>query len=328
MGMERLGVQFRNESGVESSTVGSGRPGPDLYAVASSAAPLTRTTLSDGLNDYRILQPHDPENESLLTVLRDDVLCKKIPAHDVDGVDLLRARLNGEEEGIALVAIVAGQNLTDTFNRVAKGGCLAELYTHPHTNEAHAHLTYLVALNEGEGIGKFLIQSRIALLEEMARAKNVPLRTIFIEVCDNNEANKQKFLKLGARPGPGGYCRPDVQDNTLIVDDYADMYYPVGGRYPDAQAIEEARACYWRAQGIADPHAHPEFQEMVARAHEWPGFSQSENPAFEASLQAFRVRHGFAAAESAPAAPRQEDDSQAVRRKPATASGWLACRSG
>lgn len=309
MGNERLGVQFRGQSGV------------NMCDVAGQASLPVRTVLSDELNEYRILLPNDPESDDLLRVLRNDVLCKRIPEHDVDDLDLLRARLNGEEAGVDLVAIVAGNNLSDTFNRVAKGGCLAELYTHPHTNEAHAHLTYLTTLDgyEGEGIGKFLILSRIALLEEKARQRGVPLRTVFIEVCNSNEANKQKFLKLGAQPGPQGYCRPDVADAGLIVHDYTDMYYPVGGIYPTAQEIAEARTCYWRAQGVVTPGDHPEFQGMMDKMKGWKGFEQSENPVFESRLAGFRQRYGFA-----------ESDRQAEKQTSLASgkgSGWAACHT-
>ncbi|MCB9978378.1 MAG: hypothetical protein H6862_02075 [Rhodospirillales bacterium] len=307
MGNERLGGQFRDQGGV----VFCDAEGP-------ISLPSSRTILSDGRNEYRILLPHDPENKGLLHVLRDDVLCKRIPAHDVDSVDLLRSRLNGEEAGIDLVAIVAGNRLSDQFNRVAKGGCLAELYTHPHTNEAHAHLTYLTTLDgyEGEGIGKFLILSRIALLEEKARIKGVPLRTIFIEVCNDNQTNKNKFLKLGAQPGPEGYCRPDVEDSKNIVRDYADMYYPVGGIYPSKNAIAEARACYWRAQGIGTPSAHPDFQAMMDEMKGWTGFSRATNPEFESRLAGFRQKYDFAP-------PDRETEARSVRA--ASQSGWAAC---
>lgn len=324
MGMERLGVQFRNESGVTiSGNTGSG-PAGTASSRAPSAPPVIRTTMSDGANDYHILRPHDPDSNRLLTVLRDDVLCKRLPSDDIDGVDLLRTRLNGEEEGVSLVAIVAGKNLTNEFNRQAKGACLAELYTHPHTKEAHAHLTYLVTLNEGEGIGTFLIQSRIALLEEMARDKSVPLRTIFIEVCYDNEANKQKFCKLGARPGPAGYCRPDVQDPNVVVYDYTDMYYPVGGAYPDARDIADARTCYWHAQGVKNPDENEHFRSMMQAAQTWSGFAQTHNPAFEARLQDFRLRHGFAT--QAVEAKTSAEDPPAPRPKTPSAVGWTACQ--
>lgn len=251
-------------------------------------------------NEYMALRPDDAQSDRLLNALRDNVLCTLLPPEDVDSIDTLRNRLAGKDDGVTLVAVVCGENLRTKFNGasspVVKGGCLAELYTHPLTNEAHGHLTYLGTLpeHEGQGIGKNLIMARMTLLRDAAQAMGVPLRSVFIEVCNDNLENRAKFIQLGARLGPEGFCRPDVSHPDNIERRYRDMYYPVDGRYPDPETILEARACYWRAQGQTSPETHPDFVAMKAQmGRDWQGFHDPsglvvvENRGFQGRLDAF-----------------------------------------
>lgn len=251
-------------------------------------------------NEYMALHPNDAQSDALLHALRENVLCTLLPPDDVDSMETLRGRLAGEDPGVTLVAVVCGEKLSAKFNGasspVVKGGCLAELYTHPLTNEAHGHLTYLGTLKkyEGQGIGKNLIMARMTLLRRAAEAMGVPLRSVFIEVCNDNLENRAKFIAFGARLGPEGFCRPDVSHPHVIERRYRDMYYPVDGHYPDQKTILEARACYWRAQEQKSPETHPDFIAMKEQMNrEWQGFQGEsgiivmENPGFQERLDAF-----------------------------------------
>lgn len=274
-------------------------------------------------NEYMALRPNDAQSDALLLALRDQILCTRIPPEDVDSIETLRSRLSGKDPQVKLVALVCGENLRTKFNDASpslKGGCLAELYTHPVTQEAHAHLTYLGTLPayEGQGIGKNLIMGRMALLHDMAKEMGTSLSSVFIEVCNDNLVNREKFFGLGARLGPEGFCRPEVGDANRIETHYRDMFYPVNGRYPDPRTIMDARACYWRAQGQVHPEQHPDFQAMQRRIDtEWHGFLDKndlvvmENPAFQEKLDRFcsefsLIKHNGNTAKPAPAMTEHE----------------------
>lgn len=223
-------------------------------------------------------------------------------AHDLEPRAVWLQRLLGWNPAIANAVILCGQNLTETQEgpssvkalRVAEfyKGCGAGQLTWVAVNKEHRR----------ESLGLMMVLLGIRALRELASRNGETLAATVIEVnnpkCVNAEAYSdakrpvyETFEKWGARFLPIEYRRPNVaRGDTGKTTEFSLMVYPDAqtGFYPNKEQIRAALRGIYTNEGVADPEADPDFQQMSAALETCPDLTE-KNERFVAKMASFEI---------------------------------------
>lgn len=213
-----------------------------------------------------------PDLFHLLEEAYEDIYVPAFPDKDErESLKTFQKAVNGKYENVEVVINILGENLEDPDNYVVKGIGIA--YYFEKQNVGLLAYNAIAPEHRERGMGKLMVQSRIASLKDIARKAGKELAGVFIECNDPAKVAPEDdsmdpakrvalFEKWGARRVPIDYVQPPVSKHDDYSENLLLLNYPVNGKYAGKDVIEGfLRACY--RDGITEKVAGADGQEKT-----------------------------------------------------------------
>lgn len=225
-------------------------------------------------------------DEKTLALLRrayKEVFVPAFPIEDErESLERLETKLKDEQNPNKRLIIIAGRNLTDPAKAEIYAISIAYYYTE--------YKVGLLAYNAVDpkyrdyGLGRKMVDARIAALHEAAAEQGDQLRAAFLEVNDPEKVGRDDsgmdpakrvaiFQKWGAKRIPIDYVQPALGPGKSKFRDEMLMAYPVNGKYPTPSAVGAfIDAVYKYCSFGADHTKDEDYIKTMRQIKKWRGF--------------------------------------------------------